>query len=95
MISIEDCIGMCGLSREQVLAIAEHESLPEIAAAALAQYILRHEHGCVHIRDMIVDDVRAAHARGDSDHVQTLLHVLHGFLKEHPEAAHPPPRLPM
>jgi hypothetical protein len=27
--------------------------------------------------DMIVDDVRAAQARGDREHVRTLLHVLH------------------
>jgi hypothetical protein len=34
MISLEDCVGMCGLTKEEVLAIAEHEHVPEIAAAA-------------------------------------------------------------
>ena len=34
MITLEDCIGMCGLTEEEVLAIAEHEHLPEVAAAA-------------------------------------------------------------
>ncbi len=34
MISIEDCIAMCGLTREEVDAIAEHEHIEEIAAAA-------------------------------------------------------------
>jgi hypothetical protein len=33
------------LSEEEVLAIAEHEHLPEIAATALAQYLLSQEHG--------------------------------------------------
>jgi hypothetical protein len=37
MITLEDCIGLCGLTEEEVLAIAEHEHLPEIAATALAQ----------------------------------------------------------
>ena len=32
MITLEDCIGMCGLTEEEVLAIAEHEHLPEVAA---------------------------------------------------------------
>jgi hypothetical protein len=38
---------------------------------------------------MIVDDVRAAQARGDAKHVRTLLHVLHHFLKAHPQALPP------
>ena len=38
MITIEDCIAMCGLTQDEVLAIAEHEHIPEIAAAALGQY---------------------------------------------------------
>ena len=86
MISLEDCIGMCGLTQEEVLAIAEHEHVPEIVAAALAQYLLRQDHGCERIRDMIVDDIHDARRRGDGQHTQTLLHVLHRFLQGHPEA---------
>ena len=86
MISLEDCIAMCGLTEEEVLAIAEHEHIPEIAAAALAQYLLKRPHGPLEVRQMIVDDVRAAQARNDQQHVQTLLHVLHHYLREHPEA---------
>ena len=89
MITLEDCIAFCGLTEEEVLAIAEHEHMPEAAACALAQYLLNQEHGPERIRDMIVDDVRAAQARGDREHVRTLLHVLHHFLKAHPEALPP------
>ena len=53
MITLEDCIGLCGLTEEEVLAIAEHEHLPEVAATALAQYLLSHEHGSEKVRDMI------------------------------------------
>ena len=38
MISLEDCIGMCGLDENEVAAISEHEHIPEISAAALASY---------------------------------------------------------
>ncbi len=86
MICLEDCIALCGLTKEEVLAVAEHEHLSEIGAAALGQYLLKQRHGAERIRDIIVDDVRNAQARGDRDQVQTLLHVLHHFLKEHPEA---------
>ena len=87
MITLEDCIGLCGLTEEEVLAIAEHEHLPEIAAAVLAQYLLSLEHGSEKVRDMIVDDIRHAELNGgDKEYVLTLLHVLHHFLKTHPEA---------
>ena len=85
MITLEDCIAFCGLTEEEVLAIAEHDHLPEIAAAALAQYLLSQEHGTERVRDMIVDDIREAQHRDDKVHVRTLLHVLHHFLKAHPE----------
>ena len=87
MITLEDCIAFCGLSEEEVLAIAEHEHMPEAAACALAEYLLNQEHGPERIRDMIVDDVRAAQARGDREHVRTLSHVLHHFLKARSEAS--------
>jgi hypothetical protein len=96
MISLEDCIALCGLTEEQVLAIAEHEHLPEIAATALAQYLSNQQHGSEKIRDMIVDDIRQAQQRRDKPHILTLLHVLHHFLKSHPEACplqHPWSRL--
>ena len=44
MISLEDCVALCGLTEEEVLAIAEHGQLPEIAATALAQYLLKQDH---------------------------------------------------
>jgi hypothetical protein len=87
MITLEDCIGLCGLTEEEVLAIAEHEHLPEIAATALAEYLLSQEHGSEKVLDMIVDDIRQAQLiRDDKEHVVALLHVLHHFLKTHPEA---------
>jgi hypothetical protein len=87
MITLEDCIGLCGLTEEEVLAIAEHEHLPEIAATALAQYLLSLEHGSEQVRDMIVDDIRRAQRNGaNKEHVLALLHALHHYLKTHPEA---------
>jgi hypothetical protein len=86
MITLEDCIGLCGLTEEEVLAIAEHEHLPEIAATALAQYLMCNKHGSEQVRDMIVDDIRKAEASRNKAHTLTLLHVLHHFLKTHPEA---------
>jgi hypothetical protein len=86
MITLEDCVAFSGLTEEEVLAIAEHEHLPEIAATAFAQYLLSKQHGSEIVRDMIIDDIRRAQLVDDKKHVLTLLHVLHHFLKTHPEA---------
>ena len=45
MISLTDMIGLCGLTQDEVDAIAEHEHIPEVAAAALGAYLLHKEHG--------------------------------------------------
>ena len=86
MISIEDCIAFCGLTEEEVLALAEHEHIPEIAAAALGRYLLDQKDGCQAIRRMIVDDIRGAMSRGDEPHAAELMSALRHFLAEHPEA---------
>ena len=86
MISLEDCVALCGLTEEQVLAIAQHKHLPEIEAMTLAQYLLRKDRGAHLIRDMIVDDIRQAQREGDRPRVLSLLHVLHHYLRQHPEA---------
>jgi hypothetical protein len=42
MISLEDCIAFSGLDKNEVDdAISEHEHIPEIALAALANYLLK------------------------------------------------------
>jgi hypothetical protein len=66
MIALEDCMAMCGLTAEEVEAIAEHEHIPEIAAAALGDYLLHKDRGPRIVRDMIRDDIRAAIRTGDA-----------------------------
>jgi hypothetical protein len=52
----------------------------------IAACLSSQKHGSEKVLDMIVDDIRQAQVRGDKEHVVTLLHVLHHFLKTHPEA---------
>lgn len=87
MISIEDCIALSGLTREEVDAIGEHEHLPEAAAAALAQYLLRAPGGTKRIRQMIVDDIHGALDEGRVQHASELFGALRHYLDTH-EAAH-------
>jgi hypothetical protein len=86
VITLEDCIAMCDLDEAEVLAIAEHEHIPEIAAAALGQYLIHQEHGAQKIKEMLQDDIGAALARNDRDHAIQLFMALRQFLSCHPEA---------
>jgi len=84
MISLEDCIALCGLTRDEVLALAEHEHIPDIAAAALGQYLLNQPTGCSAIHAMIVDALRWARERGDLRHAEELAATLKHFIGSHP-----------
>jgi hypothetical protein len=87
MISLEDCIAMCGLDADEVAAIVEHEHVPAIEAAAIASDLMSCPDGACRIRAMLVDDMQAARARGDLEHAGALLVTLRRFLHEHPEGA--------
>jgi hypothetical protein len=86
MISLEDCIGLCGLGEQEVRALAEHERIADIHAAALAQCLLGQPDGCRKIGAMIADDVNWAILRGDLCHADELLTTLKSFVGSHPEA---------
>jgi hypothetical protein len=86
MISLEDCIALSGLTEDEILAIAEHDHIPESVAVGLARYMADAPGGFHEIGEMIIDDIRGAQARGNREHVKELLHVLHHFLKTHPDA---------
>ena len=79
---------MCGLTKEEVKAIAQHGHVPDMVAAAMGRYLLKKPDGAEQIRDMIRDDIHAALSRGDKDHASELLllMVLRHFLETHPEA---------
>ena len=86
MISLEDRIGLCGLDEEQVAAISEHEHIPEIAAAALASYLLEQPHGGQAIRKMITDDIHKALDEGRIRHAAELFMALRHFLEQNADA---------
>ena len=86
MITLDDIIDMTDLTHEEVAAIAEHEGLPELNAAALADYMMHHHKGPQTVNRMICEDLRAALHRHDSDHARELFVVLQHFIAQHPEA---------
>ena len=86
MIALEDITAMCELTAAEIDAIAEHEHIPDLSAAALGAYLLHQAKGAQRIRDMIRDDIRAAIAAGDARHARQLIAALNHFLIDHPQA---------
>jgi len=83
MITIEDCIALSELSEPEILAIAEHEHVPEMIAVEMGNYLLHSPTGEICIKRMILDDIQEAQQRGDMKHVAKLKLVLRHFSETH------------
>ncbi len=81
MLTLQDCIALSGLTREEVSAIAEHEHLPQIIAAELGAYLVHNPEGRKEIKAIIRDDIEAAHSRGDYLRSAKLKLVLRHFIE--------------
>lgn len=84
MLSLEDCLALCELSQEEVLAIAHHEHIPEIAAAELGHYLVHTPEGEMRIKTIIRDDIAQARAGGDHPRELALRLLLRNFVLQHP-----------
>ncbi len=83
MLTIEDCIELSELTEEEILAIAEHEHIPEMVAVELGNYLTHTASGEKRIKRMILDDIETAGAKGDSHRVTMLKMVLKHFVEHH------------
>jgi len=81
MITIEDCIALSELTEPEILAIAEHEHVPEMIAVEMGSYLMHHPGGETCIKGIILDDIRKAQERGDRRHVARLKLVLRHFME--------------
>lgn len=87
MLSFEDCLALSELTEEEILAIAEHEHINEMAALAMGQYLVQTSDGQTCIKAMIADDIESARACGNTAHAAALKLVLQHYLASHPDCA--------
>ncbi len=85
MLTLRECLQYCNLSEEEIEAIAEHEHIPEIVAAEMAEYLVQSDDGVQQIRSIILDDIEAARKHGNGERVRQLENVLKHFIATHPE----------
>lgn len=84
MLCLEDCLALCDLTEEEVLAIVQHEHIPEIAAAELGNYLVHTSDGEMLVKAIIRDDIAEAHRHGDPTRELALQLVLRNFVLQHP-----------
>ncbi|MCB1754812.1 MAG: hypothetical protein KDJ38_04775 [Gammaproteobacteria bacterium] len=85
MLSLVDCLGLCDLTEEEILSIAEHEHIPDVIAAEMGDYLVHSPDGVPMIKRIILDDIEAAVQNGQEEHAQQLRRVLKHFIATHPE----------
>ena len=88
MLGLQDIIGMCACTEEEIRAVAMHENIPDAIAAELADYLVTGDDGVPKIRGIIVDDILKCPLRSDRIHFALTFHIrlpgqnkyLHGLL---------------
>jgi hypothetical protein len=83
MLTMHDCIALSELTEDEILAIAEHEGIPEMAAAELGNYLVQTPDGEARIEHMIIDDIEAAKRCRDPGRAATLRITLQLFVAHH------------
>ena len=85
MLGLQDIIGMCQCTEEEIRAVAMHENIPDAIATELAEYLIRGEDGVPKIRKIIIDDIKMAKRSGNKEKEEQLNEVLKHFVANHPE----------
>jgi len=86
MVDYESAKAIAELSQEEVDVIARHEGMPEMAALELGNYLVQTPDGERKLKGMILDDIKAAKERGDTELSAKLKLVLKNFVETHPRA---------
>jgi Family of unknown function (DUF6455) len=83
MLTYDDCLGLSGLTQEEVAALARIRHLPEIIALEMGWGLCGTPEGRRAIRRMILVEIEEACRRGDARAAAGLGLVLHHFLEGH------------
>ena len=73
MISLEELIGFCDLTLDEIQVVAAHEHVAPAAAAVLGNYLLQSQRGRETIRDMLIAEIRTAVRQHDVAHARQLV----------------------
>lgn len=85
MLTLEDCIDICGLTREEIRYFMEHEHISDFRTAELAErYVVVDDSGTPHLQRAIladIDDLKRRHKRQEA---RCLEAFIRDFVLSHP-----------
>ncbi len=84
MLTFDDCLDFCELTEDEVLAISQHEHMPEIVAAELGCCLLKTAAGISIIKEYMLDDIQTAESHGMPEKALHWREVYQGFMTAHP-----------
>jgi hypothetical protein len=84
MLSIRDCLDYCDLTDDEVALIAEHEGLPDAAAAQIVCGLVQTPEGVLMLTHVMLDLVERANECGDSRKAAQAQSVCARFMADHP-----------
>lgn len=84
MLSIRDCLDYCDITDEEVALIAEHEDIPDAAAAQLVCCMVQSPEGVQKLAFYLDELIERAARRGDREKFQLGLRIRARFLANHP-----------
>ena len=85
MLTLDDILGVCECTEEEIEAIAMHEHVPTAVAAELSEYLIHCDDGIPRIKKIILEDIEEARAYGHHEQAERLNQVLAHFVVNHPE----------
>ena len=84
MLSIRDCLDYCDLTEEEVSLIAEHEGIPDIAAAHVACGLVQTREGVLLLTHYMMDLIERHALRGEAEKAAHARSLCEQFMADHP-----------
>jgi len=86
MLTLEDCIEICGLSKEEIRYFVDHEHISDFRAAELAErYVVIDNSGTPHLRRAILADIDDLKHRQKLNEARSMEAFIRDFVLSHPE----------
>lgn len=84
MLTLTDCLHFSGITEAELALVAHHEHLPPLVALEKAHAFLQRDWGEPALRQMVLDEVRAALLSEEPEQARAMLEQLQKTFTDHP-----------